>query len=133
MSSKISSSSSPLILNLVFVISNQNCQTLDMSSHSFYSLLFYWIHKSFLILGIFLLWFHFVFLQCQFAFSNWLPNNEYSNLLVIAAFSNKSFSGKTSLPVKNSYLMNFPDDKAEVLVVFLYKLFSICRLFWFSH
>ena len=47
-----------------------------------------------------------------------LPNGEYSNLWISAAFS-----GKTSLPVKNSYLLIFPDDKAEILVVCLPKLY----------
>ena len=41
---------------------------------------------------------------------NSLPKGKYSNHLIIAAFSNKSFSGKTSLPVKNSYLLASPDD-----------------------
>ena len=54
---------------------------------------------------------------------NSLPNGEYSNLFVVAAFSSKSCSGKTSLPVKNSYLLTFPDDKAEILAVFLSKLY----------
>ena len=51
-------------------------------------------------------------------FSNLLPNAEYSNLLIVSAFSNKHSSGKTSLPIKNSYLPIFLDDKAEILVVF---------------
>ena len=45
-----------------------------------------------------------------------LPNNEYSNLLIIIANSSKYFSGKTS-PVKNSYLLTFFDDEAEILGV----------------
>ena len=48
---------------------------------------------------------------------NSLPNSEYSNLFVVAALSSMSFTGKTSLPVKNSYLLTFPDDKAEILAV----------------
>ena len=36
---------------------------------------------------------------------NSLPNGEYSNLFIVAAFSSKSFSGKISLPVKNLYLL----------------------------
>ena len=48
-----------------------------------------------------------------FAF-NFLRNGEYSNLFFIAAFSDK-----ISLPVKNSYLLIFPDDKAEILAAFL--------------
>ena len=31
---------------------------------------------------------------------NSLPKGEYLNLFIVAAFSSKSFSGKTSLPVK---------------------------------
>ena len=50
-----------------------------------------------------------------------LPNAEYSNLLIVVAFSGKSFSGKIYLPVKNSYLLTFPDDKAEILAVCLSK------------
>ena len=55
-----------------------------------------------------------------FAFSS-LPNREYSNLFTEADFYCKSFSGKTSLPVKTSYLLTFPDDKAEMLAVCLSK------------
>ena len=46
---------------------------------------------------------------------NSLPNGKYSNLFIVAAFSGKSFSGKTSSPVKNSYLLTFPDDKIVYL------------------
>ena len=56
-------------------------------------------------------------------FFNSLPNGKYSNLFIVAAFSNKSCSGKTSFPVKNSYLLTFPDDKAEILAVCLSKLY----------
>ena len=52
---------------------------------------------------------------------NSLPNGEYSNHLIVVAFP-KYFSGKTSLSVKNSYLLTFPDDKAKILVVCLSKL-----------
>ena len=52
---------------------------------------------------------------------NFLPNGEYSNLFIAANFSSKSFSGKTSLPFKNSYLPTFPDDKAEISAVCLSK------------
>ena len=52
---------------------------------------------------------------------NYLSNEEYSDLFIVVAFSSKSFSGKTSLPVKNSYLLTFPDDKAEILAVYLPK------------
>ena len=50
-----------------------------------------------------------------------LPNGEYSNLLIVPAFSSKCFSGKTSLPVKNSCLLIFPDEKAGILAVYLSK------------
>ena len=50
-----------------------------------------------------------------------LPKGEYSNLFIVAAFSSKSFSGKTSLLVKSSYLLTFPVDKVEILTVSLSK------------
>ena len=53
---------------------------------------------------------------------NSLPSGEYSNLFIVAAFSNKPFSGKTSFPVKNSYLLMFLVDKAEILAVCVSKL-----------
>ena len=46
-------------------------------------------------------------------FSDSLPNGEYSNLLIVAAYSNKFSSGKTSLSVKNSHLPTFYDEEAE--------------------
>ena len=52
---------------------------------------------------------------------NSLPKGQYSNLFIVAAFSSKSFLGKTSLPVKNSYILTFPDDKAGILAVYLSK------------
>ena len=45
---------------------------------------------------------------------------EYSNLFIVATFY-KFFSSKTSLPLKNSYLLASPDDKAEILAVSLSK------------
>ena len=42
-----------------------------------------------------------------------LPNREYSNFFNAAAFSFNYFSGKTYLPVKNSFLSTSSDDKAE--------------------
>ena len=45
---------------------------------------------------------------------NSLPKGQYSNLFVVAVFSNKYFSGKTSLPVKSVYLLIFPDNKAKI-------------------
>ena len=54
---------------------------------------------------------------------NSLPKDEYSNLFIVAAFFNKSFSGKSFLPVRNSYFQTFPDNKAEILAVCLSKLY----------
>ena len=48
--------------------------------------------------------------------SNSLPKGECLNIFIVAAFCSMSFSGKASLSVKNSYLLTFPDDKAEILV-----------------
>ena len=59
-------------------------------------------------------------LVCAF---NSLPNGEYSNVFKAAAFSSKSFSVKTSLPIKNSYLLKFSDDEAEILAVSLSRLY----------
>ena len=55
---------------------------------------------------------------CAFTF---LPNGEHLNFFDATAFSGQLFSINTSLPVKNSYLLTFPDNKAEVLVVYLSK------------
>ena len=44
---------------------------------------------------------------------------------IVVAFSSNSFPGKTSLPVKNSYLPTFPDDKAKILTISLCKLYFI--------
>ena len=52
-----------------------------------------------------------------FCFFNSLPNGEYSSLL-IAVFSG-SLHGKLS----SSYVPIFPDDKAEVLDIFMSKLY----------
>ena len=54
---------------------------------------------------------------------NFFPNGEYSNLFIVAAFSNKSLSGKTFLSVENSYLQTFPDDKTDILAACLPKLY----------
>ena len=56
-------------------------------------------------------------------FFNYFPNVEYSNLLIVAAFSSKSFSGKASLGVKNSYLLRFSDNKAEISAVCLSEFY----------
>ena len=68
--------------------------------------------------------FEIVSLQCQFVLLiKSLPKGEYSSLLIVAAFSSKSFSGKTVLLFKNSYLLKFLDDKAEISTVCLSKLY----------
>ena len=54
-------------------------------------------------------------------FFNSKLNGKYSNLLIVGAISNKSFSIKKSSLVKNSYLPTFTDDKAEILDVCLSK------------
>ena len=56
-------------------------------------------------------------------FLNSLPNGEFSNLLIVAAFSVNTFPGKTSLPVQNSYIPTFHDDKADILAVCLSNLY----------
>ena len=56
-------------------------------------------------------------------FSNSLPIGQYLNLLIVAAFSNNPFSGKTYSPVKYSSLPIFPDEKSEMSVVSLPKLY----------
>lgn len=55
----------------------------------------------------------------MFAFSTHYLNGKYSNFLITAAFSNKSFPGKKSLPVKYSYLQTSPVEKDEILAVCL--------------
>ena len=56
-------------------------------------------------------------------FFNFLPNGEYWNYFNAAAFSSKSLCCKTSLSVKNSYLLKFPDNKAEYWAVCLSKFY----------
>ena len=63
--------------------------------------------------------FLYYFIATLVCFFNSLPNGGYSNLFIAAA--SKSFSGKISLSVKNSYLLKFFDDKAKVLAVCLSK------------
>ena len=67
-----------------------------------------------------------LFLATLVYFFSSLPNREYSNLFNKAAFSSKSFSGKTSLSVKNSYLLTFLDDKAEILAVCHLNCIELC-------
>ena len=52
-----------------------------------------------------------------------MPHGEYSNLVILAVFSSKSFSGQIYLPVKNSYLLTFPDDKTGIFSVCQSKLY----------
>ena len=52
---------------------------------------------------------------------NSLPNAEYLNLLIEAAFSDKFSFSKITLPHKISYLSTFPDAKAKISAVCLYK------------
>ena len=58
-------------------------------------------------------------------FFNSPTNGEHSNLLIVATSFNSSFSCKTSSPFRNSHLLIFLDDKAEVLPVCLYKLYRV--------
>ena len=51
-----------------------------------------------------------------------LPKAKYSNPFIVAAFSGNFFPDKTSLWVKNSYLLTYPNDKAKILAVCLSKL-----------
>ena len=67
---------------------------------------------------IMVLFVFFVTLVCAF---NSLPKGKYSNLFIVVAFFSKYFSSKTSFPVKNSYLLIFHDDKAEILSFVLVK------------
>ena len=52
---------------------------------------------------------------------NSFPRDKYLNLFIVGAFSSKFFYGKTSLSVKNSNLLTFPDNKVEILAVCLSK------------
>ena len=55
-------------------------------------------------------------------FFNSLPNDKYSNVLIVAAFSTSPFSGKSSSLVKSSYLPTFR-GKVEILAVCMSKLY----------
>ena len=59
-------------------------------------------------------------LVCPF---NCLPKRKCSDLSIAAAFSINYFSVKTSLTVKNSYLLTFPDYKSEIIAVYLSTLY----------
>ena len=39
-----------------------------------------------------------------------MNSSKYSKKFIVEAFSSSSFSGKTSSPVKNSYLSTLPDN-----------------------
>ena len=52
-----------------------------------------------------------------------IPVFLFNSLPNVAAFSNSSFSVKTSLHVKNSYLLTFPNNKAKIVAVCLSKLY----------
>ena len=52
---------------------------------------------------------------------NYLSKSQYSSPFIVAAFSKNTFSSKTSLPVKNSYLSICSDGKPEILLVSLTK------------
>ena len=71
-------------------------------------------------------------------FFNLVTNSEYSNLLIVAAFSLFIF-GKISLAVKNSYIPTFTDDEAKILpfvylnCIELYFDQFCYQLFLFSH
>ena len=57
---------------------------------------------------------------------NSLPNTECSKLFNAATFCSKSFPRKTSFPFKKLYLLTFPDDKAEILAVYLSNYIELC-------
>ena len=57
---------------------------------------------------------------------NSLPKAEYSFFFIVAAFSKKSFSGKTYLPDKNSYLSKCLVDKAKILAFVCLNLIETC-------
>ena len=62
---------------------------------------------------------------------NFLSYGKYSNLLIVAAFSNISFFGKLSSPVKNLYLPTFPDDKAILIKLLVYLNYNeLCFAFF---
>ena len=62
---------------------------------------------------------------------NLLSYGEYSNRLIVAAFSNISFSGKLPSPVKNLYLPTFPDDKAILIKLLVYLNYNeLCFAFF---
>ena len=68
---------------------------------------------------------HTIYLQCQFALLIHCLKANFT-FFIEAAFSSKTFSGKTSSPVKNSYLLTLPDDEAEILTVCPFNHIELC-------
>ena len=64
---------------------------------------------------------------------NLLPKGEASNVFTVAVFSRKSFSGKTSFLVKDSYLSTFPHDKADQLARLKHIEICFAQLFYWLH
>ena len=60
-------------------------------------------------------------------FFNSLPNGECSNLLIVAAFSSKSFSVKASFPATNSFFRAFPNDKTGIWPIFFLNGIELCH------
>ena len=52
---------------------------------------------------------------------NSLPKGKYSNFFIAAGLYRNLYLGKTVLLVQNSYLLTFPDYKADILVICLSK------------
>ena len=73
---------------------------------------------------------YFFVLQFQFAFStHYLMAN--IQIFWCSSFSSKSFFCKTSLPLKNLYLLSFPDHNVEIFAVYMSKLYwaLFCSIF----
>ena len=73
--------------------------------------------------------------MCFFAISvcnfNCLPIHKHPYVLIVGDFSRaRLVSGTKSMSVKNSYLLTFSDDKAEIVAVYLSK--SNRALFFFG-
>ena len=63
---------------------------------------------------------------------NSLPDGEYLNVLIVAAFFNSLPSGEISSSTKNSYLPTFLHDKLKFLAGFLSILYCIVLLNFIS-
>ena len=59
-------------------------------------------------------------------FFNSLPDGEYSNLLIVAAFLIVLFLCKSSSLLKNSYLPTFADNKVEILAFVYLNCIELC-------